>query len=707
MAKVNGTAGNDFIHGADDGKTPPAGANDIPRTTDERDRIDAGLGDDTIFGGRGADAAFFNVLTDGADEINLGRGADRVDVDGATGGETEVRLTFTSSEVGNGDPNDSGTLANQDGGLAVRLQAEDGSDGLTGPVTRADDEGITFVGGDGVTFDVRDLVSGVARGNEFEVVTLGTSDGDVLRALDDARPTYINGGMGDDNIRGGSSDDFLVGGAGADVLSGRLGDDSFIGGAGDDAIKGGEGVDTAIHNITTDGADKVDLGVGDDVMNVNATTPTEVRLTFTSAEVGNGNIKDSGLLANQDGGLAVRMQAEDGSDGLTGPVTRVDDEGVTFVAGAGVTFDVRDLVSGVARGDEFEVVRLGTSGDDFLNAADKDRAYYINGGMGNDKVVGGDVDDFLVGGAGNDTLLGRLGDDSFIGGGGDDVIKGARGADTVIHNITTDGADEISLDKGGDNVVVNAAAPTEVRLTFTSAEVGNGLGTDSGTLANQDGGLAVRMQAEDGSDGLTGPVTRVDDEGVTFTAGTGVTFDVRDLVSGTARGNEFQVVKLGTDGDNTMFFDDPSKATYINAGAGNDEVIGGNADDFLVGGVGDDRLNAGLGADSMIGGAGADSFAFSTALGNGNVDAVLDFAVADDTIELDKNVFAKIGKGALDADEFTIGTAAADGDSRIIYDQSTGSLFYDRDGSGGKFEAVEFAKLTAGLNLTEDDFRVV
>ncbi|MFC3691783.1 calcium-binding protein [Chenggangzhangella methanolivorans] len=706
MANVTGTAGSDFIHRADDGKTPPDGANDIPQTTDGRDSIDAGLGDDTIFGGRGGDAAFLNVLTDGADEINLGQGFDRVEVEGSGTGETQVRLTFTSAEVGNGDTNDSGTLPNQDGGLAVRLQAEDGSDGLTGPITRTDDEGITFVAGDGVKFDVRDLVSGAARGDEFDVVTLGTSKDDALRADDNQRNHYINGGAGDDGILGGVGRDFLVGGAGADVLNGRLGADSFIGGSGDDSIFGGRGDDVVFHNITTDGADQVNLGADDDTVNVTAAAETQVRLTFTSSEVGNGNANDSGTMPNQDGGLAVRMQAEDGSDGLTGPITRVDDEGVTFIAGEGVTFDVRDLVSGVARGDGFEVVRLGTSGDDFLNAVDKDRAYYINGGMGNDKIVGGDVDDFLVGGAGNDTLLGRLGDDSFIGGGGDDVIKGGRGADTVIHNITTDGADQIQLDRGGDEVVVNATTPTEVRLTFTSTEVGNGSGFDSGTMPNQDGGLAVRMQAEDGADGLTGPITRVDDEGITFTAGTGVTFDVRDLVSGVARGNEFEVVKLGTDGDNTMFFDDPSRATYINAGAGNDKVVGGNADDFLVGGVGDDTLNGGSGADSMIGGAGADVFAFSSPLGGGNVDAILDFAVADDTIELDAGVFRKIGEGGLDADAFTIGTAATDGDHRIIYDAATGSLFYDRDGSGDKFEAVEFAKITAGLDLSEDDFRI-
>lgn len=120
--------------------------------------------------------------------------------------------------------------AHQDGGPAVRLQREDGSDGLTGPVMRYRDEGVTFVASPGVTFDVRDLVSGAQRGDEFEVVVLGTMAGDTLAALEPARPYYFNGGMGDNTVTGGLADDFLVGGVGDDRLEGREGDDQFIGG---------------------------------------------------------------------------------------------------------------------------------------------------------------------------------------------------------------------------------------------------------------------------------------------------------------------------------------------------------------------------------------------------------------------------------------------------------------------------------------------
>lgn len=598
MANVTGTGGDDFIHISGDGRTPPAGKNDIPGATQGDDVIEGGLGDDAIFGGDGDDRAIFNITTDGADRINLGSGMDVVEVDADAA--TQVRLTFTSAEVGNGDARDSGTMANQDGGLAVRMQAEDASGALTGRLTRTDDEGVTYVGGEGVTFDVRDLVSGAARGDQFKVVTLGSSDSERLVAVDAARSYYINGGGGNDTVIGGIVDDFLVGGAGDDSLVGAFGDDSFIGGGGDDTIIGGAGDNVVTHNITTDGADSVNLKAGDNVMNVNASAPTQVRLTFTSSEVGNGEARDSGTMPNQDGGLAVRMQAEDGSGALTGPITRVSDEGVNFIAGAGVTFDVRDLVSGVARGDQFEVVTLGTARGDLLTAVAEDRPYYINGGGGDDTVIGGLANDFLVGGAGNDRLVGVNGNDSFIGGGGDDTIVGGAAANVATHNVTTDGADQVDLGGGGDVMNVNANAPGQVRLTFTSAEVGNGSQTDSNTMPNQDGGLAVRMQAEDGSGALAGPITRVGDEAITFVAGTGVTFDVRDLVSGVARGDQFEVVMLGTQDGERMTALQTERPYYINAGQGDDTLVGGDDNDFLVGGAGADRMVGGLGNDSYI-----------------------------------------------------------------------------------------------------------
>ena len=112
---------------------------------------------------------------------------------------------------------------------------------------------------------------------------------------------------------------------------------------------------------------------------------------------------------------------------------------------------------------------------------------------------------------------------------------------------------------------------------------------------------------------------------------TSMTFDVRDLVSGAARGSRFEVVRLGTSGNDAIDDSASARPTYINAGMGDDEVTGGTRSDFLVGGGGDDRLSGGRGSDSLLGGLGGDTFAFS---GSSGADRILDFASGTDRIDL-------------------------------------------------------------------------
>lgn len=408
--------------------------------------------------------------------------------------------------------------------------------------------------------------------------------------------------------------------------------------------------DIVRFNITTGPQVLRDLGAGDDTVSVRASsTVDQVRLTFTSAEVGNGSGRDSSVLVNQDGGLAVRVQAENGSGVRAGTISRFDDEGITFQSNGIFTFDVRDLVSGIARGDGFDVVQLGTSLADIVDETDARDSYYINAGMGDDIVTGGYRNDFLVGGAGNDSLRGREGNDSFIGGGGNDDILGGVGTDTAIYNVATDGADTVNLGSGDDVVRVSALPRTaEIRLTFTSAEVGNASATDADNMANQDGGLAVRLQAEGTAGNLTGPISRYDDEGIRFeSAVEGLTFDVRDLVSGTARGNLFDVVALGTMQKDVFDESGETEAYYINAGMGDDRLVGGQGRDFLVGGVGEDRLNARFGDDTLLGGADADLFVFSDTAGN---DDIIDFVSGVDKIDL-----TSYGIGFDDVETATVG----------------------------------------------------
>ena len=97
------------------------------------------------------------------------------------------------------------------------------------------------------------------------------------------------------------------------------------------------------------------------------------------------------------------------------------------------------------------------------------------------------------------------------------------------------------------------------------------------------------------------------------------------------------------------------------------------------------------------------SFAFSTALGAGNIDAISGFVVADDTILLDNAVFSGLTDGALAAGAFNTGSAASQADDRIIYNSASGALLFDSDGVGG-LAAIQFASISTGLALTGADF---
>lgn len=147
-----------------------------------------------------------------------------------------------------------------------------------------------------------------------------------------------------------------------------------------------------------------------------------------------------------------------------------------------------------------------------------------------------------------------------------------------------------------------------------------------------------------------------------------------------------------------------SSANYIvGTGAGN--ILRGLAGaDRLSGAGGADRLYGGTGHDDLRGGADADRFYFDTALGGANVDDLLDFARADDTIMLDRSVFTAIAaNGVLAPSAFRNGPAALDANDRIVYDSATGDILYDRDGSGSA-AAILFATVAPGTALNSADF---
>jgi Ca2+-binding RTX toxin-like protein len=144
---------------------------------------------------------------------------------------------------------------------------------------------------------------------------------------------------------------------------------------------------------------------------------------------------------------------------------------------------------------------------------------------------------------------------------------------------------------------------------------------------------------------------------------------------------------------------DQNASTAIN-------LTGNEFGQFVQGNAGANRIDGGAGSDALYGYGGADQFAFTTALGGGNVDTVADFVSGVDSFLLDDAVFAGLSLGALSPGAFRVGTAALDADDRIIYNQAAGALLFDADGVGG-VAAVQFAALPGGPAVAASDFVVI
>ena len=127
--------------------------------------------------------------------------------------------------------------------------------------------------------------------------------------------------------------------------------------------------------------------------------------------------------------------------------------------------------------------------------------------------------------------------------------------------------------------------------------------------------------------------------------------------------------------------------------AGNDTIIGSNGigdllqgyngNDVIFARGGTDDIDGGRGRDRLSGGAANDTFYFDNGLITANVDTITDFVHAHDRIGLDKAIFAKLNVSpTLNPAFFHVGPAAADANDYLVYNRTTGQLFYDRDGAG-------------------------
>lgn len=89
-------------------------------------------------------------------------------------------------------------------------------------------------------------------------------------------------------------------------------------------------------------------------------------------------------------------------------------------------------------------------------------------------------------------------------------------------------------------------------------------------------------------------------------------------------------------------------------------------------------------------------------------DTITDFLVVDDTIQVSKVGFGGelTANAAITAAQFRIGTKAGDSSDRFIYNEATGALLFDADGTGASAQ-VQFAQLSTNLGITNNDIFVM
>lgn len=186
--------------------------------------------------------------------------------------------------------------------------------------------------------------------------------------------------------------------------------------------------------------------------------------------------------------------------------------------------------------------------------------------------------------------------------------------------------------------------------------------------------------------------------------------NLENAISTVGTSDDYVIVRAVLAGNDTITMS--SYADVVRGYGGNDSIMGNGGNDTLYGDAGADTINGNAGADKLTGGAGKDVFVFTAKLGSGNVDTIFGFSHIDDTIRLDDDVFKALGTGrnhTLPASQYKENTSgkATDADDRIIYNKSTGALYYDPDGNGPS-AAVKIAVISGGPDAVDHtDFSIV
>jgi len=498
-------------------------------------------------------------------------------------------------------------------------------------------------------------ITGTASGETLD----GTPDNDTIRGLG-----------GNDELNGLGGNDSLFGDTGDDTMNGGEGDDtSYVDSAGDTVNEAvGEGIDTVITSVS------FTLAAGQEI---------EFLRTYGSATTGalhlTGNEFANSVLGNNaanvlDGGAgADKLYGYGGDD-----IFHVDNSADRVFEAAAAGFDtVLTSVSFALESGQW-IERLSVVDTSATNALD------LTGNAFGSEIIGNDGDNIINARFG--------GDHTLRGNGGDDTYLVDRQSDAVFEAIG-DGHDAIVtfntdyvLPAGQEIEELRVSGPAGPGWNLTGNEFDNYLQGNNSPNRLDGGGGADTMA------GLDGPDTYyVDDPGdiVLETPGSHTDVVITAISYALFAGQDVEVLR-----------------TWGSATTEAVDFTGNELANTLIGNAAVNQLDGKSGADALWGYGGADGFAFTTALGGGNVDTIVGLEVGVDEILLENAVFTGLAAGPLDPNAFHTGSAAADASDRIIYNSATGALLFDVDGFGGT-AAVQFATVSTGLALTASDFVVI
>jgi len=304
-----------------------------------------------------------------------------------------------------------------------------------------------------------------------------------------------------------------------------------------------------------------------------------------------------------------------------------------------------------------------------------------------------DISAIIIVTPGDDILLGTRNNDRFIGSPGNYTIQGEGGIDIVDYSNL------------GQSVSVGIAGDIQKGT----------LGTDKVTNVETIIGSIGQSNIIDSSTAFSGISISADlsqDRVVVFGIPNSqpFTLNVENFINvigtsgnDTIIGNDLNNSLQGRDGNDIINGNDGSDVLlgglgndFIDGGDGNDGALGGDGDDTLIGGFGNDVFDGGAGndiltgggnLDVLIGGAGFDRFQYFSPIEGG--DLILDFTSGEDRIDISASGFGSgLSTGFLATSSFVLGSSALDENDRFIYNDRTGQLFFDQDGSGSSSQQL-------------------